>query len=268
MAAILIQPCEPSALPVFLGFCRDQGLNPGAADGDLLPRLDAGACFWALLGPQVVGTLAALALDDTLGAIGLGAVAPAFQGSRLEDHLLELGLQRLGTRTIAAICLEAEVDRYAAFGFRPALRQLHYEGVASGQGPAPEGLASPFLRPFEALASLDREALGRDRVAFLGPWLNQAGSLLLGAYEQPQCQGFGLLRPCLHGYGLGPLVAREAESDSSKGATSEPTSRSICAKQHAAARKKFKSRAMRSAASVMAPALAKEESGWRRHTGE
>jgi hypothetical protein len=106
---------------------------------------------------------------------------------------------------------------YAAGGFNYQYRDLRFEGrvpITRGVDRCPSGLALAALSdvPFEQLHYYDERIVGVARGNFLRHWVGVSGAMTC-AVRRPtdhgahDLLGYGVLRPCLVGYKLGPVFA-------------------------------------------------------------
>ncbi|MDA1165470.1 MAG: hypothetical protein O3B13_20425 [Planctomycetota bacterium] len=63
----------------------------------------------------------------------------------------------------------------------------------------------------EAIADFDSRCFPSRRERFLADWSNQIGAISLGFVDGVKLLGFGVMRPCVTGWKIGPLFADSVE---------------------------------------------------------
>lgn len=192
------------------GWAAAEGWNPGHYDADSAWSCDPAAFVALRRGDELIGGGSIMTLDPRFGFMGLFIMRPDQRGNglgtRLWHHRLQLLRSRLASgATIAMEGVYAMVPFYAKGGFVYAHRTLRYEGIAGG---APDAAAVALDQvPFAALDALDRACAPAPRPALLRAWTGQPGHLGLALIEQGEPVAFGVARPALKGYKLGPVYA-------------------------------------------------------------
>jgi Acetyltransferase (GNAT) domain len=106
--------------------------------------------------------------------------------------------------------LEREAT-YRQAGFKAAyhhIRHVHH----SMPSDCASDEAIPLMNiPLAAIAIYDAELFPASRPQFLEPWIRLSGAAY-GVMEHGRLVGYGVLRPCLQGFKIGPLVAETLES--------------------------------------------------------
>lgn len=143
------------------------------------------------------------------GFLGFYIVSPAFRGKGYGLRIWEAALARLAGRNVGLDGVVAQQGNYRKSGFSLAYRNVRYEG---GAGNAHEGGGVIDLAgvPFADVADYDAAFFPDDRRDFLKSWLSQPGIHARGVLRAGRLAGFGVVRPCLSGYKIGPLFADDA----------------------------------------------------------
>ena len=108
--------------------------------------------------------------------------------------------------------LDAVIERqhkYEAVGFRFAWKNFRYE--CSGGGETAKGVIDLRRLPFEMIETYDRQCFPASRSTFLRAWINQPDSPALGLLNDGRLAGYGVIRPCVKGFKIGPLFADNAQ---------------------------------------------------------
>jgi len=186
-----------------------EGLNPGLHDAVCFAATDSNGFFLAEVAGEPVACLAALALDNSLGHLGLHIVKPSFRGKGLGKLLLQRGLEYLGKRSIGLNCPRPRQEYYRQFGFQPSFTIRRSVGIGVGGEVSPRVTSLREL-PFKDLLTYDQNIFAASRPDFLKHWLEQDDSVALGIQDRGRTVGYGVLRKCRLGYRLGPLFANTA----------------------------------------------------------
>ena len=126
-------------------------------------------------------------------------------------------------RSVGLDGVVAQQANYARSGFASAHRTLRFTGVP--RLPASDRTAPVGPGNTAAILALDREATGLDRAGFMKRWARPGPNRMVRVHPRG---GFGMLRRCVSGWKLGPLLAadpgaaEEFLSDLAAGAPSEP----------------------------------------------
>ncbi|MFN8183178.1 MAG: GNAT family N-acetyltransferase [Candidatus Nanopelagicales bacterium] len=199
-------------LDTLLGWAADEGWNPG----------DEAEVFWntdphAYMGVRddagrLIGGLATVDYGGRLGAMGLFIVSQSHRGRGLGRQLWYHGRDSLLERLDpgAAIAIDA-VPAMAGF-YRDSGFAATHDHRRMRILTAPEDVPDAVRRiraPLGSLPDLDSRCFGAPRPMFLASWLAQSDHTAV-AFVDDRLRGYGVLRPCRHGYKVGPLFA---ESD-------------------------------------------------------
>ena len=183
-----------------------EGWNPGLNDADCFYNTDPAGFFIGELDGDPVGCISAVAYDDKYGFIGLYVVKPEYRGMGFGIRLWNAALEYLGDRNIGLDGVIAQQANYRKSGFRLAYRNIRYEGVAC-TGSRQENIVALETLPFKDVVRYDAMIFTVQRTEFIRRWIRQPGSTALGYVEHGSLTGYGVIRPCLNGYKIGPVFA-------------------------------------------------------------
>ncbi|MFM7084673.1 MAG: GNAT family N-acetyltransferase [Hyphomicrobium sp.] len=187
-----------------------EGWNPGLSDFAVARKSDPD-CFIALReGSTLVGGGSIMSYDGNYGFMGLFIIREDHRRKGLgkelwywrRDHLLK----RL--KPNASIGMDGVfhmVPFYERGGFKPAHRDLRFEGIASGEKFS--DIIHFTVRNFDEIDKFDRVYVPAPRSSFLRDWMSQPGSYVVGARDRDRLVGYGIARPCRVGFKIGPLFA-------------------------------------------------------------
>jgi len=183
----------------------EEGWNPGIHDGGCFYATDPNGFFVGELDGELVGSISAVAYNDSFGFIGLYIVKPEFRGKGIGTRLWDAGMAYLTDHNVGLDGVVAQQSYYNRHGFRIAYHNLRYEGV--GGGIMPEGVVEISEVPFEELLEYDAGIFPAPRSQFLKCWIVQPESAALAAVKDSRVAGYGVIRKCRTGYKIGPLFA-------------------------------------------------------------
>ena len=207
-----IRRMQRAEVDLAIEWAAAKGWNPGLHDAECFHATDPDGFLIGCLEDEPAGCISVVAYDDSFGFLGLYIVRPEFRGKGLGFRLWQAGIAHLGTRNIGLDGVVAQQDNYKKSGFRPAYRNIRYEGAGQAAQPAAaSGLVDLSTLPFEQVCAYDSTLFPSPRSRFLRCWLAQPQAIGFAALHDGRLAGYGLLRPCRRGYKIGPLFADNAQ---------------------------------------------------------
>ena len=105
------------------------------------------------------------------------------------------------------------VPFYERGGFRQFTRHRRFEFTSTDTAPDLDpGLTQLSNIDFQDIEDMDAVCFPGSRGDFLKSWIEQDDAISLGLVEKDRLRGYGLMRPCLSGWKVGPLIADEIET--------------------------------------------------------
>ncbi|HJU11261.1 MAG TPA: GNAT family N-acetyltransferase [Candidatus Binataceae bacterium] len=194
-------------LEIALSWAAAEGWNPGRNDAECFSAADPNGLLIGILNEEPVVSLSAVAYDSGFGFVGLYIVKPEFRGLGYGVQLWKAGMDYLGTRTLGLDAVLEQRRNYEKWGFAVAYRNIRHEGVGGGEVPA--GITPLSKIDFDELTGYDRSLFASRRSAFLGGWIIQPGATAVAKLRGGKLVGYGVMRPCLQGFKIGPLFAND-----------------------------------------------------------
>ncbi|RCS43957.1 GNAT family N-acetyltransferase [Bremerella cremea] len=210
---IEIRPMTETEVRQLVAWAGDEGWNPGLNDADLFWRLDRNGFLAVCENREFVGGGAVIRHSEAFGFMGLFIVDKPYRGKGLGTQLWFARRDRLLAQlspngSIGLDGVDAMVPFYANGGFEIFTRHRRFLLAQ----PAATAKRSEMIVPLDTLplakvAEYDRQCFPAYREIYLGHWINQPNAVSLGYVEEGVLLGFGVARPCLVGYKIGPLFA-------------------------------------------------------------
>ncbi|MBE9101761.1 GNAT family N-acetyltransferase [Vacuolonema iberomarrocanum] len=213
MPDYMIRTMTRRNLDIAVRWAAAEGWNPGLHDADCFYATDPSGFLMGWLDGEPISAISVVKYGASFGFLGFYIVKPAFRERGYGFQIWQAGLNDLEGRTIGLDGVVAQQPNYLKSGFELAYRNIRYEGFGrdvTSQPPAIQTVPLSSL-PLESIMAYDRPFFPDDRQTFLQAWINQPDSTALGIVENQTLLGYGVLRPCIQGYKVGPLFAENAE---------------------------------------------------------
>lgn len=186
-------------------WAADEGWNPGIHDAETFHAADPQGFFVGELDGEPICSGSVVLYDDRFAFLGLYMVRPEYRGKGYGIALTRARLARVGNRNAGIDGVVAMQEKYKRIGYRLAYRNIRFSGHVTGD-PGHDVIPATAV-PFESLVAYDRVRFSADRRSFLRAWIDQPGGSALVGVDHGRLAGFGVLRPCVKGYKVGPLFA-------------------------------------------------------------
>lgn len=165
---------------------------------------------------EVIGTILCWRWGRDYSTLGLVIVDDAQQGRGIGRQLMQMGMDKLAGSNIRLHATEAGKPLYEKLGFVATgnIEQHQYRELPPVSAPvcAPgQRLRAAAPQDAALLTALDRQTLGQHRPLLIANLLDSAERFLV-LEENGAPAGFACLRRFGHGYAIGPVVARNAQS--------------------------------------------------------
>ena len=197
-----------------LDWAAAEGWNPGLQDAACFYTADPSGFWGGFLDDELIATLAAVKYGQGFGFIGLYLVKPGYRGQGYGMALWRVGMASLQGRTVGLDGVPAQQANYGRSGFALAHNNIRFAGHAGPVAATDAGVLPLSGLPAGLVWAYDRPFFADDRRQFLQHWISQPGAVALGVLREGGLTGglagYGVLRPCLSGYKIGPLLADDA----------------------------------------------------------
>ena len=165
-------------------------------------------------GGQVLGTALSWQFGADHASIGLVIVAPALQGQRIGNRMMQALLDRLAPRHVLLHATVAGIGLYERLGFVAIGEIVQHQGVVAAM-PALAVRDGERLRPLragevESLIALDARGAGMPRGELLRRLFAEERTVVLE--RRGQAVGFAVLRRYGHGHAIGPVATPDVDA--------------------------------------------------------
>lgn len=200
-------------LDIAVRWAAAEGWNPGRHDADCFYATDPSGFLMGWLDDEPIAAISIVKYGSSFGFLGFYIVKPAFRGQGYGFQIWQAGLNDLKGRTIGLDGVVAQQPNYLKSGFELAYRNIRYEGFGCDVASQPSTIQTVPLSSLslDSIIAYDRPFFPDDRQTFLQAWINQPDCTALGVVENQTLVGYGILRPCIQGYKVGPLFAENAD---------------------------------------------------------
>jgi len=198
-------------IDIAIDWAATEGWNPGLHDADCFYAADQRGFLIGELDGEPIASISVVKYGSSFGFLGFYIVKPEHRGKGYGIQIWDEGMKYLSGRNIGLDGVVAQQENYQKSRFKLAYRNIRYEGVSGGETTEHPNVLSLSQVTFDMLAKYDEAFFPDDRKKFLKAWVNQPGSVALGALENGKLSGYGMIRACRAGYKIGPLFADAPE---------------------------------------------------------
>lgn len=204
-------------MKLITSWAKNEGWNIGKYDYDPYFELDKQGYLLLFLKKKPIGCISIVKYSQEFSFIGLFIVLPEYRSRGFGKKLWEEAMSRLHTiPRIGLYAVPKQVSRYASFGFEKKFKNQRFHQIAPTY---PEDLnhwidskKSPHLM-FEKLCQYDDWAFKNSRKKLLTRMLQMPQTFAFVSFDKNEIvTGYGLVRPCIKGFRIGPLYANDLES--------------------------------------------------------
>lgn len=195
-------------MDMVLEWAAREGWNPGLHDAEAFYHADPSGYFVGLLSGIPVASISSVAYDGRFGFLGLYIVRPEYRGKGLGIKIWEKALEYLGNRSVGLDGVVARQKDYEKYDFRFAYRNLRFVGNLSAFVKPSKNVTDLKNVDVRKIIEYDSKMFPARRDNFLSKWISQEGSRALGYLsDNGRLAGYGVARPCVTGFKVGPLFA-------------------------------------------------------------
>ena len=177
-----------------ISWANSEGWNPGIHDAETFYTTDANGFFVGILESEPVASISAVAYTASFGFLGFYIVKPPFRGQGLGTEIWNAGMKYLEGRNIGLDAVLEQQKLYERKGFWPCYKSVRHQGVGTGQERKAEGIKYLSQVPMEDLLAYDDQYFPVPRHVFTKSWIRQPGGIAIGALNDGELEGYGVLR--------------------------------------------------------------------------
>ncbi len=201
-----------SEFDLTLSWANSEGWNPGFHDAETFFAADPEGFFVGRLEGKPVASISAVAYGDSFGFLGFYIVLPQFRGRGLGTEIWNAGMKHLKGRNIGLDGVLEQQRLYERKGFWPCYKSVRHQGIGIGKGRIAEGIRYLSQVPIDDLLAYDDKFFPVPRHVFTESWIRQPGGIAIGALNDGELVGYGVLRKCHQGHKIGPLFANDKKA--------------------------------------------------------
>jgi GNAT superfamily N-acetyltransferase len=203
-----IRTADFQGVQLLLDWAAAEGWNPGLDDASPFYAADPSGYLVGCDNGIPIAGISVVTSGDHFGFLGLYIVHPSYRGRGFGWKIWQAGVVQLGQRTIGLDGVVAQQSNYARSGFGYAHRSMRFAGKAKAAPRPNKGARAITTSDVPKLIEFDARHYGAARPLFLQSWLNGSGGRRGFVFERDgTIVGYGVIRPCINGYKIGPLFA-------------------------------------------------------------
>jgi GNAT superfamily N-acetyltransferase len=207
MDALTIRTMRPDEIALAVDWAAGEGWNPGLADNACFASVDPEGFFIAALDGAPVATISCVNYDARFSFLGFYIVRADLRGRGFGMRIWQAAIAHAGSRVIGLDGVTAQQDNYKKSGFQLAYANVRYGGtVAVPAAPRADVIALSEVS-MAAIEADDATVFPAPRSSFLRAWIGAPGHVGCALVRDGRPAGWGVIRPCLKGFKIGPLVA-------------------------------------------------------------
>ena len=193
-------------------WCVDEEWNIGLYDTQIYYHLDPTGHLIFLKNNEPIGSISLLKHDNNFFTLGPFIVTQACRGKGHGAKIWEKAFYRLKENEEAVILLYAvskQVSRYAALGFISQFINQRWQLNTKNKLNTPQHFNCERITPplIKKTSIYDQQFFSSSREIIFTTILNQVSVKGFVIQVDNQIRGFGIIRPCINGYRIGPLIA-------------------------------------------------------------
>jgi len=200
---------NPQAIDFALQQAANEGWNPGIHDRTPFKAADPHGFFLATRDEKPIGCASAVCYNEHFAFFGFYIVISEFRGKGYGSQIIKHSLETVKDHNIGLDGVIENESMYTKIGFQTDFITQRYRIQSPGQT---QHSLHPSLTPvnkvpFPLLSDYDQHHFPAPRNEFLKAWISQPNYQGFAYIDNATIKGYGLIRPCLKGYKIGPLFA-------------------------------------------------------------
>jgi len=202
-----IRPMRHDEIAIAVDWAAAEGWNPGIADAACFATVDPKGFLIGELEGETAATISCVNYNASFAFLGFYIVRADLRGRGFGLRIWNAAIAHAGSRVIGLDGVVAQQQNYRKSGFELAYANIRYGGtVASPEAPR-AGVVALGEIPLADVGAYDATVFPAQRPAFLRAWIGAPGHVGRAVVRDGRLAGWGVIRPCLRGRKIGPLVA-------------------------------------------------------------
>lgn len=187
---------------------EQEGWNPGLHDAETFHKAFPKGLIGIKLDDELVGVSAVFKHNAKYASFGNYIVKPEFRGQGFGIMMTRRRLQMAGYRNLSLDGVIEKEAVYRSVGFRTAHinQRFQFNWKHAPEKLHPGVINLKDVRLLELL-EYEKNLFPGKRKAYLKAWVTQPDASAFCFRNHHDIKGFGVLRPCINGYKIGPLFA-------------------------------------------------------------
>lgn len=204
-----IRTMRPEEISTALEWAAAEGWNPGRADHACFAVVDPGGFLIGELDGVPAATVSCVNYGGRFAFLGFYIVREDLRGRGFGLSIWKAAIAHAGSRVIGLDGVVAQQPNYRKSGFEFAYANVRYGGAVTAMDSPQAGIVGLADIPLPVVDAYDATVFPARRTAFLRAWISAPGHLGRALMRDGELAGWGVIRQCLRGYKVGPLVANE-----------------------------------------------------------
>ena len=207
MGHYLIRNLTQQEFQTAIDWAAAEGWNPGLHDIQCFYQTDPKGFFGGFLDDEMIAVGSAVCYDQHFAFCGFYIVKAAYRGQGFGLKLTQERLKYVSHRNAGIDGVVNMLEKYERLGYRIAHHNIRFQSACQFNTPQPSQIKPLSDISFDKIQDFDRRHFPAQRPGFLKCWINQPDGLSLGYGDNGKLQGYGVIRPCIEGFKIGPLFA-------------------------------------------------------------
>lgn len=211
---------EEKDLEMVMNWCKEEKWNVGMYDAAAYYALDSKGHFLFLLDKQPIGAISMVKYSHNLFAIGPFIVKKEYRSKGFGSQIWQYAIEMLKKNHNATACLYSvptQISRYAASGFQSDFHIQRWKKSFIKQTYKMEETTTNLKQlnsiPIDSIIEYDQSIFSVSRKKLLAKFIQNENIVGFASTDDSGIiTGFGLIRPCIKGYRIGPLYADHIEN--------------------------------------------------------
>jgi hypothetical protein len=194
-------------IAIAVDWAAAEGWNPGIADAACFATVDPKGFLIGELEGETAATISCVNYNASFAFLGFYIVRADLRGRGFGLRIWSAAIAHAGSRVIGLDGVVAQQQNYRKSGFELAYANIRYGGTVAAPEAPRAGVVALGEIPLADVEAYDATVFPARRPAFLRAWIGAPGHVGRAVVRDGRLAGWGVIRPCLRGRKIGPLVA-------------------------------------------------------------